>query len=119
MNPNHTILKNSLKTIKLNKHKKVKFEPKCLNSNNKYLNLYNPDSVGIVKGQVLELDSPVIREVAIYDRRTRQLIAITWSNEEGFYEFKNLNSSKTYYVHAIDSNKIYNAVTKDMLEPLK
>ena len=37
----------------------------------------------------------------------------------GFNEFKNLNSSKTYYVHAIDSNKIYNAVTKDILEPLK
>ena len=83
------------------------------------LNIYNPDSNGVVKGQVLELNEPVIREVAIYDRRTRQLIAITWSNEEGFYEFKNLNSSKTYYVHAIDSNKIYNAVTKDMLEPLK
>lgn len=104
----------------------VSFKEALLTFSSKYLdpeitnlNIYNPNSNGVVKGQVLELNVPVIREVAIYDRRTRQLIAITWSNEEGFYEFKNLNSNKTYYVHAIDSNKIYNAVTKDMLEPLK
>ena len=97
----------------------ITFNSKYLNPEITNLNIYNPDSNGVVKGQVLELNVPVIREVAIYDRRTRQLIAITWSNEEGFYEFKNLNSSKTYYVHAIDSNKIYNAVTKDMLELLK
>lgn len=106
--------------------KNYSFKESLITFNSKYLdpkitnlNIYNPNSNGVVKGQVLELNEPVIREVAIYDRRTRQLIAITWSNEEGFYEFKNLNSSKTYYVHAIDSNKIYNAVTKDMLEPLK
>ena len=97
----------------------ITFNSKYLDPKITNLNIYNPNSNGVVKGQVLELNEPVIREVAIYDRRTRQLIAITWSNEEGFYEFKNLNSSKTYYVHAIDSNKIYNAVTKDMLEPLK
>ena len=109
----------SLKNIKLSNYEYSKFNSKYLDPEITNLNIYSPNSNGVVKGQVLELNEPVIREVAIYDRRTRQLIAITWSNEEGFYEFKNLNSSKTYYVHAIDSNKIYNAVTKDMLEPLK
>ena len=109
----------SLKNIELNNYEYSEFNSKYLDPKITNLNIYNPNSNGVVKGQVLELNDPVVREVAIYDRRTRQLIAITWSNEEGFYEFKNLNSSKTYYVHAIDSNKIYNAVTKDMLEPLK
>lgn len=110
---------NSLQNTNLNTFKRIPFSSKYLDPKITNLNIYNPNSNGVVKGQVLELNEPVIREVAIYDRRTRQLIAITWSNEEGFYEFKNLNSSKTYYVHAIDSNKIYNAVTKDMLELLK
>lgn len=110
---------NSLQNTNLNTFERIPFSSKYLDPKITNLNIYNPNSNGVVKGQVLELNVPVIREVAIYDRRTRQLIAITWSNEEGFYEFKNLNSSKTYYVHAIDSNKIYNAVTKDMLEPLK
>lgn len=87
-----------------------------LTSTIKNLNVHNPKSDGIYKGQVLELNEPVVKQVALYERNTRKLVAIVWSDSEGFYEFKNLNQNKSYYVHAIDNNKIYNAVTKDMVD---
>lgn len=87
-----------------------------LTSTIKNLDIYNPESNGIYRGQVLEVNEPVVKQVALYERNTRRLVAIVWSDSEGFYEFKNLNQNKTYYVHAIDNNKIYNAVTKDMLD---
>ena len=96
----------------------ITISSKYLDPNITNLNIYNPDSNGVLKGQVTELDIPVIREVAVYERRTRQLIAITWSDEKGQYKFTGLDSTRKYYVHAIDSNDFYNAVTQDMIEPL-
>lgn len=92
------------------------FEPLCLN--NISINIYNKDNDGTISGEVTELDIPVIREVGLYDRATRQLIAITWSDEKGQYKFTGIDSTRKYYVHAIDSNDFYNAVTQDMIEPL-
>lgn len=94
-------------------------EASALNTKVVGVDIYNSTMDGIFKGQVLEMNEPIVREVALYERRTRKLVAITWSDVEGNYEFNNLDIKKTYYVHAVDSNKIYNAVTKDMVEPLK
>lgn len=95
------------------------FGPTLIDTNNISINIYTKDNDGTISGEVTELDIPVIREVGLYDRATRQLIAITWSDEKGQYKFTGIDSTRKYYVHAIDSNDFYNAVTQDMIEPLK
>lgn len=101
--------------------KELEFKPfgsTLIDTNNISINIYNKDNDGTISGEVTELDIPVIREVGLYDRATRQLIAITWSDEKGQYKFTGIDSTRKYYVHAIDSNDFYNAVTQDMIEPL-
>lgn len=101
--------------------KELEFKPfgsTLIDTNNISINIYTKDNDGTISGEVTELDIPVIREVGLYDRATRQLIAVTWSDEKGQYKFTGLDSTRKYYVHAIDSNDFYNAVTQDMIEPL-
>ena len=101
--------------------KELEFKPfgsTLIDTNNISINIYTKDNDGTISGEVTELDIPVIREVGLYDRATRQLIAVTWSDEKGQYKFTGIDSTRKYYVHAIDSNDFYNAVTQDMIEPL-
>ena len=109
---------NSLININIKPFKITAFQPSFLNTRATSINIYTSDNKGIISGEVTELDIPVIREVGLYDRSTRQLIAITWSDEKGQYKFTGIDSTRKYYVHAIDSNDFYNAVTQDMIEPL-
>ena len=73
-----------------------------------------------IVGRVFEKDIPVSRRVACYDRKSGQLVAQTWSSENGDYEFNNLpNDGRHYYIVTTDgsgSNTYYNAVVQDLIQ---
>lgn len=106
----------SLQSVSFKERVIEEFNGKLLDTNFEHINIYNKNNDGTIIGIVTELDIPVVREVALYDRATRQLIAVCWSNTDGEYIFTNLDTTREYYSHAIDSNNFYNAVTKDMLQ---
>lgn len=70
---------------------------------------------GSITGRVLEMGLPVIAEVALHDRRTRHLVALTWSDANGNYSFNGLDKNREYYVQAIHPTRKFNAVAQDML----
>lgn len=94
------------------------FSADNLETNSKFINIYNKNNDGMVTGTVTELGVPVQRLVSLYDRRTRKLVATTWSDKDGVYTFTSIDSTRDYYVHSTDSNNFYDAVTKDMIKPL-
>jgi len=73
-----------------------------------------------ITGRVFEKDIPISRRVALYDRKTGQLVAQTWSSENGDYEFNTLpNDDRHYYIVTTDgsgSNTYYNAVAQDLIQ---
>lgn len=77
-------------------------------------------ATSVITGRVFEKDIPVSRRVACYERKTGQLVAQVWSDENGDYEFKNLpNDGRHYYIVTTDgsgSNTYYNAVVQDLIQ---
>ena len=73
---------------------------------------------GYIKGRTLEKDVPVSRRVMCYHKRTGRLIAKTWSDSEGYFEFNNLEPGLALYITSIDNDgNVVNhaAVTQDLL----
>lgn len=75
-------------------------------------------NTGFIKGRTLEKDLPVSRRVMCYHRRTGNLIAKTWSDNDGYFEFNNLEPNVSLYITSIDNDgNVVNhaAVTQDLL----
>ena len=73
---------------------------------------------GFIKGRTLEKNVPVSRRVMCYHKRTGALIAKTWSDSEGYFEFNNLEPGLALYITSIDNDgNVVNhaAVTQDLL----
>lgn len=73
---------------------------------------------GFIKGRTLEKNVPVSRRVMCYHKRTGRLIAKTWSDSEGYFEFNNLEPGVELYITSIDNDGgVVNhaAVTQDLL----
>lgn len=79
------------------------------------LNVITENEEGKVTVNALELGLPDSAEIAIYDRRTRQLVQISRSNSDGLLVFTGLNKDREYYLHAIHDERKFNAVTQDMI----
>ncbi|WP_131667369.1 LamG-like jellyroll fold domain-containing protein [Psychrobacter pygoscelis] len=70
---------------------------------------------GVITDKVLELGVPVSRKVCAYHRSTNELIAVTWSDDEGNYRLDNLRPNTEYYIVSIDHERDFNAVIQDMV----
>lgn len=77
------------------------------------------DYNGVIADKVLIKGIPTERKVCLYRRGTNELVATTWSNKLGDYEFRNLRPNTEYYVLSLDHERGYNAVIQDMLRTEK
>lgn len=85
-----------------------------------YLDLYSNNESGSINGIVTEGLSgqpklPLITNVALHERMTHRLIAITRSNADGSYTFTGVDSNLEYYATALHPTRKYNAVIQDGL----
>lgn len=88
--------------------------------NSVYLDLYSSDKTGFIRGRVTEGLSaepklPIITSVALHERMSHKLIAITRSNADGSYVFSGIDASLEYYATALHPTRKYNAVIQDGL----
>lgn len=74
------------------------------------------DFNGFIADKVLIKGVPAARKVCAYDRRSNELVAVTWSDSFGNYHFDNLLPDTEYYVVALDHERNYNAVIQDMIK---
>lgn len=76
---------------------------------------YEQSSVSSIADKVLIKGIPTMRKVCLYLRVTNELVATTWSDVSGNYQFNNLQPNTEYYVLALDHERNYNAVIQDMI----
>lgn len=91
-----------------------------ITGNSVYLDLYSSDETGFISGRVTEGLSaepklPIITSVALHERMSHKLIAITRSNADGSYVFSGIDASLEYYATALHPTRKYNAVIQDGL----
>ncbi|MDA3509324.1 hypothetical protein MJ004_13075 [Acinetobacter junii] len=72
--------------------------------------------VNVIAGVVLELGSPVSREVRVYSRHNGALLATKKSDMQGKYKFY-LPFDAAYTIVSIDPKRIFNAVIQDNVVP--
>lgn len=72
--------------------------------------------ITVIAGVVMELGSPVVREVRAYSRENGSLLESTNSDENGQYKMY-LPYGLAYTIVSIDTNKKFNAVIQDNVVP--
>ncbi|MCO8059125.1 hypothetical protein [Acinetobacter towneri] len=72
--------------------------------------------MAVITGVVMELGSPVIRQVRAYSRTNGALLESTYSNKDGKYKLY-LPYDSSYTLVAVDSRKTFNAVIQDNVVP--
>ena len=72
--------------------------------------------MAVIAGVIMELGSPVTRQVRAYSRANGALLESTYSNEDGKYKMY-LPYDTAFTIVSIDSNKQYNAVIQDNVVP--
>lgn len=74
------------------------------------------NQVGFISGYTYKKgypDIPVSCKVVLIDHSSMRIIAITWSDVNGYYKFANLDPSRKYDVIAYDHTHTYGAVIID------
>lgn len=67
-----------------------------------------------LSGTITMEGSPVSRKVYLFDHKSKRLISTTWSREsDGYYEFKKLKKTTTYWVVSEDYQHIFHTVCSD------
>lgn len=66
-----------------------------------------------IKDVVTKEDVPTVSKLFIYEKYTGVLIASTWSNEQGEFEFTGLDKTKEYIIHSYDKDLQYKSIIKD------
>lgn len=111
----------AVKLIRMNRFTSIVSDPTILrlsHSHNATTASNGQGDAGFIKGRTLEKDIPVSRRVMCYHKRTGALIAKTWSDSEGYFEFNNLEPGLELYITSIDNdgNAVnHTAVTQDLL----
>lgn len=72
--------------------------------------------MAVITGVVMELGSPVIRQVRAYSRTNGALLESTYSNKDGKYKMY-LPCDTAFTIVSIDLNKKFNAVIQDNVVP--
>lgn len=75
------------------------------------------DGRGVISGTVTIENIPGSRRVRLFDKKTGLLVGETVSATNGYYEFRDLDSKREYFVVAHDHLRVYNGVIQDMLTP--
>ena len=73
---------------------------------------------GFIAGTVKVEGAPSARRVRLYDWRTAQLIAETWSADDGSYRFERIDAARLYFVIAFDHERLHNAAIADIVTPV-
>ncbi|MDT0496533.1 hypothetical protein RM530_04025 [Algiphilus sp. W345] len=63
--------------------------------------------------------APAAAMVRVHDRASGQVVAATQSSADGTYELTGLNSSRQYYVVALDLAAEHNAAIADGITPVE
>ena len=68
---------------------------------------------GLISGTVTCTGVPSSRKVRLFDKQTARLVREVWSDDSGYYEFKDMILTKDYLVVSHDYTRVYNAVADD------
>lgn len=67
-------------------------------------------------GIVTEEDVPVSRKVYLFCSITKRVIRMTWSNTDGYYEFKNIQPNRQYLLFSEDYTGRFRPIIKYALK---
>lgn len=80
-----------------------------------YIKDININEYGEIKDYVYEEEEPTATKLFLINRDTGQHIATTFSGDDGYFEFKNIDKDKEYLVVAPHLNYQFRAIAKDYL----
>lgn len=80
-----------------------------------YIKDININEYGEIKDHVYEEEEPTATKLFLIDRDTGKHIATTFSNSNGYFEFKSIDKSREYLVVAPHLNYQFRAIVKDYI----
>lgn len=80
-----------------------------------YIKDININEYGEIKDYVYEEEEPTATKLFLIDRDTGKHIATTFSNSNGYFEFKSIDKSREYLVVAPHLNYQFRAIVKDYI----
>ena len=97
--------------LELKSHKVV--EGSVLVDTEYYIKDININEYGEIKDYIYEEEEPTATKLFLIDRETGKYIATTFSNSNGYFEFKSIDKSREYLVVAPHLNYQFRAIVKD------
>lgn len=99
--------------LELKSHKVV--EGSVLVDTEYYIKDININEYGEIKDYIYEEEEPTATKLFLIDRETGKYIATTFSNSNGYFEFKSIDKSREYLVVAPHLNYQFRAIVKDYI----
>ena len=99
--------------VELKSHKVI--EGSVLIDTEYYLKDININEYGEIKDYIYEEEEPTATKLFLIDRDTGKHIATTFSNSNGYFEFKSIDKSREYLVVAPHLNYQFRAIVKDYI----
>ena len=99
--------------VELKSHKVV--EGSALIDTEYYIKDININEYGEIKDYIYEEEEPTDTKLFLIDRDTGKHIATTFSNSNGYFEFKSIDKSREYLVVAPHLNYQFRAIVKDYI----
>ena len=99
--------------VELKSHKVI--EGSILINTEYYIKDININEYGEIKDYIYEEEEPTDTKLFLIDRDTGKHIATTFSNSNGYFEFKSIDKSREYLVVAPHLNYQFRAIVKDYI----
>ena len=99
--------------VELKSHKVI--EGSVLIDTEYYIKDININEYGEIKDYIYEEEEPTNTKLFLIDRDTGKHIATTFSNSNGYFEFKSIDKSREYLVVAPHLNYQFRAIVKDYI----
>lgn len=99
--------------VELKSHKVI--EGSALIDTEYYIKDININEYGEIKDYIYEEEEPTNTKLFLIDRDTGKHIATTFSNSNGYFEFKSIDKSREYLVVAPHLNYQFRAIVKDYI----
>ena len=99
--------------VEIKSHKVV--EGIALADTEYYIKDININEYGEIKDYIYEEEEPTATKLFLIDRDTGKHIATTFSNSNGYFEFKSIDKSREYLVVAPHLNYQFRAIVKDYI----
>ena len=99
--------------VEIKSHKVV--EGSALIDTEYYIKDININEYGEIKDYIYEEEEPTATKLFLIDRDTGKHVATTFSNSNGYFEFKSIDKSREYLVVAPHLNYQFRAIVKDYI----